>query len=183
METTAAACRAALALLTLLSVTTCSKSPAGVDFGEILLQNGSFEIHGRGSLDGWSFGNRDLAELVEDAAPNGGNWSLQLAADWAPTSGFAFQSVTGLAPGSIVRLSAFVRGVGPSGGCGILELTYHGRTRSARSCTTSWTRISVVDTLVSTEPDTLWVRLSSPVTEVVPFRQQFDLVKLAAITG
>ncbi len=106
---------------------------------------------------------------------------MQLAADWAPTSGFAFQPVTGLAPGSIVRLSAFVRGVGNYGGCGILLLTYHGRTTSARSCDTSWTRVSVVDTLASTEPDTLWVRLSSPITEVVPFLQQFDLVKLDEI--
>jgi len=44
-----------------------------------------------------------------------------------------------------------------------------------------WTEISIIDTLALTPNDTLWVILSSPITEIVPFQQLFDVVKLEKI--
>ena len=41
-----------------------------------LLSNGSFEINNVPTLEGWRFGNQQLAKLVNDAPPGGGSWSL-----------------------------------------------------------------------------------------------------------
>ena len=57
-----------------------------------LLLNESFERNHTPTLEGWRFGNPQLAQLVNEAPPGGGNWSLQLTADWAPTAGFVYNS-------------------------------------------------------------------------------------------
>jgi len=62
----------------------CSQPMESTDYSNILL-NESFEMDQTPSLEGWRFGNPQLAQLVNEAPPGGGNWSLQLTADWAPS--------------------------------------------------------------------------------------------------
>ena len=170
----------------LVLVINCSESIVESEVDRNLLPNGSFELNNKPSLDGWRLGNQQLAELVNQAAPNGGNWALQLTSDWAPTTGFVYTPVTNVNSGDIVRLSAYVCGTGGFGGKGIIRLVfgqniYAGNSKDASSSDTVWTQISVTDTVNLTMNDTLWVILSSPITEIVPYQQLFDLVKLEKV--
>jgi len=167
----------------LLVLVNCSESIVESEEDRNLLHNGSFELNNQPTLDGWRFGNKKLAELVNQAAPDGGSWALQLTSDWTPTTGFVYTPVTNINSGDIVRLSAYVCGTGKFGGTGIIRLVvgqniYAENSKEASSSDTVWTQISVMDTVNLTMNDTLWVILSSPVTEIVPYRQLFDLVKL-----
>ena len=161
----------------------CNPTLIGPPIDNNLLPNGSFEINNITTLNGWRFGNKQLAKLVNEAPPGGGNWSLELTSDWAPTTSYVYTPVSNLKSGDIVKLSAYVKAYGKFKGRGIIELSYPGHLKSAYSSDTLWNRISVIDTLTLTPGDTLWVILSSPITEIVPFQQLFDLVKLEKISN
>lgn len=153
-----------------------------------LISNGSFETNNIPSLNGWRSGNKQLAKLVNEAPPGGGEWSLQLTSDWAPTTGYVYTPVSNVRSGDIVRLSAYVRTYGKFGGRGIIGLSvgpefFPNNLKSAFSSDSLWHRVSVTDTLTMTSGDTLWVVLSAPITEIVPFQQLFDLVKLEKISN
>lgn len=126
--------------------------------------------------------------MINQAAPNGGNWSLRLTSDWAPTTGFVYTPVNNVKSGDIVKLSAFVRGTGQFGGNGIIMLIegqniYSVSSKSISSNDSIWTQISITDTLTLTTNDTLFVVLSSPITEIVPYQQLFDVVRLEKISN
>ena len=159
----------------------CNESIVESESNENLIFNGSFEINNQPSLEGW-FGNQQLAELINQGAPNGGNWSLQLTSDWAPTTGFVYSSISNVYAWDIVELTAYVRGSGQFGG-GIISLVsgqniWSGRNKSISMSDTVWSQISVTDTLELNANDTLWVVLSSPHTEILLLKGLFDLVKL-----
>jgi len=151
------------------------------------IQNGSFENNDIPTLEGWRYGNQQLAELINDAPPNGGSWSLQLTADWAPTTAFVYTPVLNVQSGDIVELSAFVLVKEYLGGSGIIKLVSGPdinaeRSKSISSNDSVWTQISLTDTLNLEPNDSLWVVLSAPITEIVPFKQLFDLVKLEKVS-
>lgn len=161
----------------------CNQSTVEPNVNFNLIKNGSFEVNNIPTLSGWRLGNQQLAQLVNDAAPNGGQWSLQLTSDWAPTSGYAYYTVTNLNSGDIVELSAYVRTSGSFKGRGIIELSYKNHLKFTYSSDSVWTKINVIDTLNLTQRDTLNVILSSPITEIVPFQQQFDVIELKKINN
>ena len=166
----------------IFSSISCNESVVEPQFSENLIANGNFEINNQPSLEGWGFGNPKLAEPVNKGAPNNGNWSLQLTSDWAPTTGFAYTPVTNLKAGDIVVLSAYVRGYGRYGGRGIIGLLDGDSAKSVSSgYDTVWTQISITDTLTLAKTDTIWVFLSSPSTEIIPYQQLFDDVRLEKI--
>ena len=153
--------------------------------GEERIVDWGFERNGTPTLEGWRVANPSLATVVPEPAPAGGLWSLALEADWAPTSGFVFHPIPGIRDGDVLRLSAFVRAVDASGG-GLIGLsvgpTYRWSvTRWAGTASTSWTRLSVQDTVSLGPGDTVWVALSSPHTEVKRREGRFDLVTLTRI--
>ena len=45
-----------------------------------------------------------------------------------------------------------------------------------------WNQISIIDTIKLEVNDTVWVILSSPITEIVQYQQLFDMVKLEKVT-
>ena len=171
-----------------ISLSGCDENPVESSYNGNLLSNGSFEKNNIASLEGWRFGNKQLSELVNDTPPNGGSWSLQLTSDWTPTTGYVYTPVSNVTNGDILKLSAFVRGTGRYGGKGIITL-FTGSInnpesiKSSFSSDTVWTQISITDTLSLEKNDTLWVLLSSPATEIIPFQQMFDLVKLEKISN
>jgi hypothetical protein len=151
-----------------------------------LLPNGSFEIHGRPTLEGWRAGNPAAAQLIREAPVNGGAWSLELVADWAPTTAYVVTSVPSVRDGDVVRLTARVRAYGPMGGGGLIGLVVAptapgglGAADSTASTTdTLWTELTVERTLAMAPGDSLWVVLSSFHTEIVAFQGLFDSVTL-----
>ena len=165
----------------------CSESVVRPDHPatEQLLFESSFEHDGQPTLEGWRIANPSLTTLVREPAPDGGEWSLGLAADWAPTTGFIFRPMPGVRNGDILQLSAFVRAFGQSGGGSIVLSvgpdSRQGRGKWAGSASTSWTQLSVQDTVSLTPGDTVWVTLSSPNTEVAARQGRFDLVELKRI--
>ena len=165
----------------------CNKSPVGPTDDTNLLLNESFETNHIPTLVGWRFGDPQLAQLVNDAPPGGGNWSLQLTAADMPTLGFIYQPVTDVGSGDIVRLTAFVRVTTEFGGEGFIALSvgtnhYANNSKSSFSSATVWNQISVIDTLELEPDDTLWVILASSSAGIMPCQHVFDIVQLEKIT-
>ena len=150
-----------------------------------LLFNGSFESGGEPSLAGWRAGNPNLASAVAPGAPGGGEWALQLEADWAPTLGFVTQRIEGLRDGDIVLLRADVKAMDQAGG-GVISLLvgdspWGARAKWAASSSGTWTALSVVDTLELAPGDSVWVQLSSFHTENWPRVGLFDSASLSVL--
>jgi hypothetical protein len=148
-----------------------------------LIPNGSFEQAGQGTLDTWQVSNAALASLTPQAAPGGGNWSLRLEGDWAPTTGQVRFPVPGLEDGDRVRLSAYVQASGVRGGGLIgLEVTaadgHIRQTSFASSQDARWTQVGVTEKLSLEPGDTVWVVLRAPPTELSARAGLFDLVTL-----
>ena len=163
-------------------------SPTQPPVGETILE-WSFEQDGQPTLDDWRVTNPSLTSLVPEAAPGGGKWSLELTADWAPTTGFVTLPIPGIHDGDVLQLSAFVRAVGPEGG-GLIGLAvgkavgpgyqwHHAKWMGTTS--TSWTNLSVQDTVSLSPDDTMWVVLSSPNTEITRRVGRFDRVALTRV--
>ena len=148
-----------------------------------LIPNGSFEQGGQATLDTWQVSNPSAASLTPQAAPGGGNWSLRLQADGAPTTSQVRFQVPGLEDGAVVRLSGYVQATAAGGGGLIgLEVTAaDGRIRQksfASSQATAWTRVGVTEKLALEPGDTVWVVLRAPPTELSARAGLFDLVTL-----
>lgn len=177
---------AAWGLLATFSLVGLHLAPAPAQTEPVnLLQNGSFEVDGTPSLEGWQPGNPELATLMTPGGPSGGDWSLRLEADWAPTLGYVLQPVTGVQDGDIVELRADVKAEGNDGGGAVTLITgqhwWNGKAKGAYTASDSWTTLSIVDTLEIGEGDTTWVRLTSFNTEIVPRVGFFDSVTLTVV--
>lgn len=175
-----------VAPLLITSVMFCGEVPASLAQGAPnLLVNGSFETVDGPSLAGWQPGNPELASFVSPGAPGEGDWALRLEADWAPTLGYVTQKVEGLRDGDIIEVRAEVKAMGQYGGGELLLFVGDSPgskpTKSARSLSESWTTLSVVDTLELADGDSVWVRLSSFHTEIVPLVGLFDSASLTVL--
>ena len=173
---------AATLLLLLLPLDSCKESATEPAHQINLVRNGSFESEGMPDLTRWTFGNPQLARSVNEAAPDGGAWCLELTADWAPTTGYAYALFPELRNGDVIRVTAFVRAVGSYGG-GAIQIG--GRMLALASAVTTdtvWTLLSLTDTLALPPGDTATVTLSSLHTEIVPRKGLFDLVTVERIS-
>jgi hypothetical protein len=158
-------------------------SPAGSPPPGNLIPNGSFERNGQGTVDTWQVTNASLASLAPQAAPGGGQWSLRLEADSAPSTGQVRYLVPGLKDGDTVRLSAYVRAPEAGGGglVGLEVTSPDGRLRwksFASSGGTQWTQVGVTEKLPLEPGNQVWVVLASPPTELKSRAGLFDLVSL-----
>jgi hypothetical protein len=178
----------AAVLLALIQLS-CTKSVVGPipQPTERLIFDSSFERGGRPTLVGWRIANPSVTTLVPEPAPGGGEWSLGLEADWAPTTGYVTKPILGVRNGDVLRLSAFVRAVDEQGG-GSIALSVGpsyglggNRAKSVSTVSTSWTVLSVQDTVSLAPGDTVWVALSSFNTEITRRQGRFDLVALELI--
>lgn len=167
----------------------CSSSTVGPipPAGEAVIFADSFEHNGTPTLEGWRLGNPSLTTLEQEPAPGGGRWGLGLEADWAPTTGFIAMPIPGIRNGDVLRLSAYVRAVDSMGG-GSIGLSvgpgflFRGsREKVARTTSTSWTLLTVQDTISLAPGDTVWVSLSSLNTELLRRDGRFDLVQLSRL--
>ena len=177
-----------MALILVAAMTGCGDSgtkSCPSPTGENLLANGSFERDGVPTLEGWMPADSSLASIVAQPAPCGGQYSLKLSVDWIPTTAFVTAKVPEARDGDILQLSAYIRAVGPDGG-GLIGLVVGSHPWSAgppakwvSSAESTWTLVSLVDTISVSEQDTLWVQLSAFGVELAPVSAGlFDLVVL-----
>lgn len=169
-----------------LFVSCNSKGTEAVDEPN-LLSNGSFEVDGKPTFSGWTPGDSILVAVVAQPAPHSGLYSLQLTADWAPTLGYVRATIPELQDGDIVRLGAYVRALDSDGGgsisvnAGDAAALIPSHRKLEYTTSTSWTYLTVTDTLSVDPGDSVWVELSSPATEIVPRVGLFDQVTLVRL--
>lgn len=181
--------RTLAALVLALVQISCSESTVGPipRRGEAVILQESFERDGEPTLKGWRVVNPSVTTLVRQAAPGGGSWSLGLEADWAPTTGYVTMPIPGIRDGDVLRLSAYVRAVDAEGGgsIGLSVGPNYGllgnRMKQAYATSTSWTLLTVQDTVSVAPGDTVWVSLSSFNTEITRREGRFDLVVLSRL--
>jgi hypothetical protein len=167
-----AAMRSVLFLALAISVTSCADSTTDPRPEPFLLGNPSFEKDGEPTLAGWESLHPSLSHLVDTrsgGSPDGGSWCLRLKGGWTPSVGTVVTPVFGLRQGDVVEISAWVRRLPYQFDCGdggarVAIATGESRTDFARyksvtSLDTTWTEVTVVDT-VTTVRDSVWVVLS-----------------------
>ncbi|MDZ7261811.1 MAG: hypothetical protein ONB05_06875, partial [candidate division KSB1 bacterium] len=118
--------------------------------------NGSFELNGQPSLEGWqNYGG----QLRHEAPPGGGEWSLEISGgcEW----GWVYQPLPQIKNNEIWRLSCWARRTSSLGG-GEIAWFLPGSRQSLKSVfipDTLWTQASLVDTFSLSETDTVTVLL------------------------
>jgi len=148
-----------------------------------LISNSSFEIDNKPTLQGWVADSaRD--NLVKDAPPQGGQWSIKLEAGWAPQEGFAETYYSGDTGKNIYRLTVWIKTLHQWDGTISLGLKKSGQTiirKSASRDSPQWSQLSLQDTLSVSRADSIIIRLSAGITEVRRGEARFDLVRLERV--
>ncbi len=148
-----------------------------------LLTNSSFEKNGEATLEGWKDVNFIGAEVVASPAPGGGEFSLELSGQGEAPEGRVMAVADEAHDGGVYRLSAYVRGAGGINPGGWIRLTVGDqsphREGAALFFDSSWTLLSVTDTVVAGAHDSLKVWLSAFHSPGPTWGAgQFDLVTL-----
>ena len=144
-----------------------------------LIHNSSFEMNGNPSRQGWLVDDTSLCQLINDAPPGGGNWSMKIYAEWT----FLHSARTTVAPSEGTHQFEFsVYGkMVKFHGTAILFVK-HADTLILRKFVTitdtTWTRYSFTDTISITSPDSLVVVLQGGSTNLVVGYTCFDLCSL-----
>ena len=149
-----------------------------------LVPNPSFEVNGQPTLQFW-VADTFLTAFVQDTPPGGGTWSLRISPGWIPQEGYARMYVTGLSGVWILQLTVWIKSLNGWPGSASLGQWSKGGwvTNKKMFCdSTSWTQISIVDTLSLHPIDTVAIDLSAGVTEVAYGEDLFDLVRLVSIS-
>ena len=149
-----------------------------------LLSNGSFELNGVPSLQGWRsvFTDTATVSFSTDVPTNGGSFSLRLKNEWS----FAGR-IAAVVPAPVgmhrYRLSAWVKCMPYPYANGSMSLSLESpdsilSIKYFYFADTVWTGISLVDTLSATVGDTLFVGLSGDIHQFAAGYSFFDLCKL-----
>ena len=149
-----------------------------------LFVNGSFEIGGASSLQGWQMNTSDTAfiNFSTDAPIGGGSFSLRLRNEWT-FPGAVWQTIVTSSGTHRYRLSASGKvlrsGVSADGwmSIAIKQAGTWSTTKSFSFYDTSWTEITILDTLTTASGDTLRVSLSGGGTQFSFGHTLFDLVQ------
>lgn len=171
-----------------LAIGGCSKSENQIvnpPSDSNLLTNGSFEIGGAGSLQGWSANTSDTAfvNFSTDVPPGGGSFSVRLRNEWS-FPGTLWQTIVSTAGTHRYRLSAFGKAIRSNinaGGDMRIQFKQSGgwiSTKSFHFSDTTWTSASLLDTLTTASGDTIAVNLRGNIDQFSFGYVLFDLVKL-----
>ena len=148
-----------------------------------LIGNGSFEANGRATLDGWICDPGVPCQLVKDAAPQGGEWSLQLAQQSLSFQFRAFRYPVNVFPGwHVFRLTFWAKYNLKSGFAGFFAMRsdsiFH--TKIIRVTSDDWRQYDLTDSVRLNYGDSLFVVLSGGVAEAIYIDAytRFDRVEL-----
>lgn len=156
-----------------------------VSFAQVV--NGSFEVDGQPSLDGWRLTCEGVS--FEDASSDGGTWSLMLAPGnlQGCFPGQAFQTIPVVQNGEVWRLTAWAkRSAATVTRARIFWMisAADGTTTNLSADTTSalsWTQLTVVDTLSLAPGDSVMIVLDAGQTsgpDIMGVGVSFDLVSV-----
>ncbi len=149
---------------------------------ENILLYTSFEIRGRPSLLGWSSLTDYGIRFSHDAPPEGGNWSIELNADWTPAE-FAPRILAKIPalPGEHIYRLTFWGKAGPLPGAAFTMLI-NADTSAIRKRLqiepTVWTRFTLLDTLNAQPGDSIGVMFSGGFSQVILSSTKYDLCSL-----
>ena len=152
-----------------------------------LIDNPSFETNGQPSLQSWWISYTVLSNIIQDAPPAGGKFSLELSPGWVPQVCFARAFVSGQSGTGMFKLTACMK----NNSHGLLWRAYVSlghmasnqwvRYKSISSDSTNWTTVSIIDTMLLQASDTLAVQLSGGAAELGFGHTLFDVVSLQRI--
>ena len=115
-------------------------------------------------------------------------WSLKLTAGWFPDEGLAQTYITGQSGTKIYQLHYAMKSDTFAGhtayGIGAIGTYSGGQFTSGKmiwDTTSHWKAYTIIDTITTEATDTIAVRLSAGMTEVIPNTAFFDLVELTVI--
>jgi hypothetical protein len=124
-----------------------------------------------------------MAPLVQDAPPDGGEWSLFLMPLWFPMAGYAETFVTGQIGNQVYELSAWMKNYNWIGTMS-LQQWRNGQMIHEKMLSDSsyvWKHYSFTDTINIEPTDTLRVFLNAGSTEVAWGHVNYDLVSLKVV--
>lgn len=150
-----------------------------------LISNPSFEDStGQQSLNGWITRDTSDVSFSQDVPINGGNWSLQLNANWG-IGGNAFTNITGQTGTNVYQLNVWIKtgSLGP-GALARVYLAFISQNQITSYKTISygntpnWTQYSLTDTLTIQPNDTIQVGFLGGYAQLLYPESYFDLVEL-----
>jgi hypothetical protein len=174
-----------LLFASMLSFQGCSKdNSGGGNAGDTIsyIRNYSFEYNNLPSLDDWR-SEQGMALLMSNSTPpGGGTWSVILETSWDPNN---YLKSTVVAPQGNVRLlySLWAKAEGLGGAAEfyvIHEDSVEVRTRFNVTDTT-WTQHIALDTLSFVSGDSIGVKISGAMNQLITGKTWFDLVKIQKI--
>jgi len=164
----------------------CSKSEetiTGPPATTNLIINSSFESNGDSSLHSWDIQFPDAVQLVRDAAPNGGSWSVAIRDEpILPVANIRF--TTAAPSGTHVYAFSFWAKYSADAGSAWLRLKRSDTTYTLNSVgitDTVWTSYHMLDTLTTNAGDSLRVTLGGGFAGRFSARTFFDLCKLEVL--
>jgi hypothetical protein len=163
----------------------CSKdNSGGGSSGDTLsyIRNYSFEYNGLPSLDDWTSDQALAINMSNSTPPGGGTWSVMLETSWDPKN---YLKSTVVAPQGNVRLlySFWAKAEGLGGNAEFFAI--HQDSLAVRTIfnvtDTTWTQHTAMDTLTLVSGDSIGVRISGAVSQLITGKTWFDLVKIRKI--
>ena len=148
-----------------------------------LITNPDFDLNGQLSLDGWTV-DTSLAAIVQDTPPDDGKRSLQLEAGWNPQEGFARTYVSGLSGTGVYKLVVWTKSFNSWPGRITIGQWAQGgwlNSKQVLSVSSDWHQVTVLDTMLLANSDSIAVHLSAGSTEVALGRVLFADVILQKI--
>lgn len=148
-----------------------------------LIPNSDFEINGQPTLQTW-IADSILTGFMQDTPPGGGKWSIWLSPGWMPRVGYARTYISGQSGIGVYRLTVWMKNInGWEGSASFGRWAEENWVRMKQTyCDSStWTQISLADTLSLQTTDTIAVQLSAGWAELSAGRTLFDLVRLERI--
>jgi len=146
------------------------------------LLNSTFESNGMPDTDGWTLSARPLAEIVEEAPPGGGTYSVRLTAA-TPEGGKAWIIIPAAADKQNYKLSFWAKTNSPSS-LVYFDLLRNGQVESHNELNvrdTVWTQYSVVDTFQVVSGDSIRVIFQERLEQIILRETYFDLCKVETI--
>jgi hypothetical protein len=174
-----------LLLASVVSFQGCSKdNSGGGSSGDTLsyIRNYSFEYNSLPSLDDWKSDQALAINMSNSTPPGGGTWSVMLETSWNPM--YYLKSTVVAPQGNVHLLYSFwakAEGVGGNAEFYVIHQDSLDVRIVFNVTDTTWTQHSALDTLTLVSGDSIGVRISGAVNQLLTGKTWFDLVKIRKI--
>jgi hypothetical protein len=169
----------------LLTLPGCSKDDSGggnthdtIDY----IRNYSFEYNNMPSLENWTSDQGFAVEMSNSTPPGGGTWSVMFETVWGPQR-YLKNTVVGPQGNVIFLYSVWAKAEGLGGKAEFFIV--HQDILTVRKLfeitDTTWSRLIALDTLALASGDSIGVRVSGAVNQLLAGKTWFDLARIEKI--